>query len=406
MSHFKQRIALFKNRSFSCYVLSCSLAMFGNGLTYVAMTWALLKSQHQVEAVAILMACFWLPSIVLGPLAGVIVDKYNRKTILLACNFGRALLLIAFFLIFNHNAPPAYAIYSLSALTGAVLSLYIPAAMTLVREIVDKKVLLYANATVDMAYELGAVAGMGASGLIIHLSSVQHTFLINAICYLAACLSLLFVNTHSAHQQPDKKHEAFFKELSLGLNYLRSQPALKLIYCIQMLLFVSYMTAPILLAPYAKTILHTNAGEFGYIEAAMSVGAVLGGVFSPYLCEKIGFSKVMFAEILIGGFSFYFFSHNLYLPSAILWYFFIGICFSAWPLLITEAQERTEFSFQGRVQALFNAVSGVLILIFYSLLAVVGDSFSIQKLYWLEVVMMLASIGMLLNYARQHRASE
>ena len=86
MSHFKDRLDLFKIKSFRHYVISCALAMFGNGLTYVAMTWLLVKNGHQVTAIAILMACFWLPNIVLGPLAGVIVDKYHRKTLLIFCN--------------------------------------------------------------------------------------------------------------------------------------------------------------------------------------------------------------------------------------------------------------------------------------------------------------------------------
>lgn len=402
MSHFKQRLELFKIKPFRYYILSCTFAMFGNGLTYIVMTWALLKSAHQVEAIAVLMTCFWLPNIFLSPLAGVLVDKYSRKKLLLFCNSSRALLLLCFWLLYQ-DALPSYAIYGLSTLVGTVLALYIPAAMTLVREIVDPKVLLYANATVDMAYELGAVAGMGTSGLIIALTSVHTTFLINAICYLCAFLSLLPVELQH-YQTPKEEKADFITDLISGFQYLRQQPELKLIYSIQMLFFVSYMTAPILLAPFAKSVLHSSVAEFGYIEGAMSVGAVIGGIISPYLCEKIGFMKIMFIESILCAASFYAFSHNHYLPSAILFYFFIGFSFSAWPLLITAAQDKTAFAFQGRVQSLFSSASGILILLFYMLLALVGDNFKIQSLYWLEVVLMILSIGMLLQFKRHNTA--
>lgn len=403
ISHLKDRLALFKIKPFRYYVLSCTFAMFGNGLTYVAMTWLLVKSNHQVTAIAGLMACFWLPNIVLGPFAGVLVDKYSRKYLLLFCNSIRVFILLTFWLLFP-DEPPAYAIYGLAFLTGTVLSLYIPAAMTLVREVVAKKDLLYANATVDMAYELGAVAGMGAAGLIMAATSVRTTFLINAICYVIAATSLLFVTIKKLIKKAQIK-KSMLSDFISGSKYLFNKPELLVIYAIQMLFFVSYMTAPILLAPYAKSILHANAGQFGYIEAAMSIGAVIGGIFSPYLCEKFGFIKIMILETMLCGFSFYFFSHNHYLVYAIMWYLFIGFCFSAWPLLITAAQDKTDFEFQGRVQALFSSLSGILILIFYLLLGMVGDTFYINDLYWAEVILMVLSIAMLLFFRKYRQQS-
>lgn len=400
MSHFKDRLDLFKIQSFRFYIISCALSMFGNGLTYVAMTWLLVKGNHQVSSVAFLMTCFWVPNIVLGPLAGVLVDKYSRKHILLFCNFSRAFILVCFWYIYPSD-PPVYAIYTLEFFSGSILSLYLPAAMTLVREVVDKERLLYANSAVDMAYELGAIAGMGASGLIMAFTSVSMTFLINAICYLLAAGSLLLVPIQKSCQEP-RKDKSLLKDLVSGFLYVIKQPELLVIYGIQMLFFVSYMTAPILLAPYAKEILHASVGEFGYIEAAMSLGAVLGGIFTPYFCEKFGFIRVMLFETLLSSISFYCFSHNFYLTQAVIWYSFIGFGFSAWAMLITAAQEKTEFAFQGRVQSLFNSVSGCLILMVYLLLGLVGELITISQLYWIEVVLMLLSLVLIFYFKKYH----
>lgn len=395
MSHFKARLALFSIQPFRWYVLSCTAAMFGNGLTYIAMTWVVLKGQHEIASVAVMMACFWMPNIVFGPFAGVIVDKYSRKTVLLFCNLARMSLLFAFWLVFT-NSPPTIAIYALALLSGSILSLYMPAAMTLVREIVPESKLLYANATVDMAYELGAVCGMGASGLIIALTSTRTTFLLNAMCFLVASISLLRVAYRKITS--NTKRESSLNELKAGFQYLISRKPLMVMYAIQMLFFVSYMTAPILLAPYAKTILHANAGQFGYIEAAMSVGAVCGGILSPYLSERFGFTRIALLEAALCGVAFYLFSHNYQLLKAIMWYFFIGFSFSLWPLLITAAQDLTALPFQGRVHSLFNSVSGILILCFYLLLGSIGEHFTLTHLYWAEVVMMGVCILLLLFY--------
>lgn len=69
-------------------------------------------------------------------------------------------------------------------------------------------------------------------------------------------------------------------------------------------------------------------------------------------------------------------------------------------MLITAAQEKTEFAFQGRVQSLFNSFSGIFILVFYLLLGFAGDTFHIEELYWIEVVLMVLSIFLLLYSAK------
>lgn len=396
MSHFKARLALFHSQPFRWYVISCTAAMFGNGLTYIAMTWVLLKGAHHVTSVAVMMACFWAPNIIISPFSGVLVDKWSRKRVLLFCNLSRMTLLLLFWMAFS-DAPPTWAIYILAMISGTILSLYIPAAMTLVRELVPESSLLYANATVDMAYEIGAVCGMGASGLIIALTSIQTTFLINAMCYLLGSIGLFKV-VYQKKTEDDAVHEPVFLAMKLGYDYLMNDKRLLLLYAIQMLFFVCYMTAPILLAPFAKEILHTSAGQFGYIEAALSLGVVSGSLLSPYFAEKFGYKTVTFYETLLCGVAFYCFSFNRALSYAIVWYFLIGFSFSIWALLITRAQGMTALSFQGRVHSLFNSVSGILILSFYFLLGSIGERFTLTHLYWGEVLLMGLCFVLLVIY--------
>lgn len=404
MSHFKARLALFQTQAFTWYVISCTAAMFGNGLTYIAMTWVLLKGLHHVAAVAIMMACFWAPNIILSPFSGVLVDKWSRKQVLLFCNLSRMSLLLIFWMAFT-NAPPAWAIYCLAMISGTVLSLYIPAAMTLVRELVPASSLLYANATVDMAYEIGAVCGMGASGLIIALTSIQTTFFINAMCYCLASIGLFKV-VYQKKTDDDAVREPVMVAMKLGYEYLIKEKRLLLLYAIQMLFFVCYMTAPILLAPFAKEVLHTSAGQFGYIEAALSLGVVSGSLLSPYFAERFSYRLVTICETILCGVAFYCFSHNLKLAHAIGWYFLIGFSFSLWALLITRAQGLTALSFQGRVHSLFNSVSGILILSFYFLLGSIGERFTLAHLYWGEVALMGLSFILLCVYWQYDERAE
>lgn len=374
--------------------------MFGGGLAYVAMTWQLLESNESVTAVAILMACFWLPNTLIGPLCGVVVDSYNRKVLLIIANASRAILLLIFWLVSQQTFSVGL-IYGLALLIGCVIALYMPAALALIREIVDEKELLYANASIDMAYEMGAVAGMGFAGLIIAMTSLQMCFLINSACFAVATLGLLRVKIAKVKSEHRSTQGGIWHEFMLGWQYLAKRKRLMRVYSIQMLYFVCYMTAPILLAPYAKTILQTNVAEFGRIEAALSVGIILGGVITPFLSEKYGVFRMMWLESMVCAFAFFAFSHVSDLWWADLWYFIIGFCFSAWAVIMTQSQELTDLNFQGRVQSIFNSLSGVFILSIYFILFLAGDWIGLARLYWFEIGLMLVSSMLLLGLIRR-----
>lgn len=366
--------------------------MFGNGLTYIIMVWALMRFDTSVVSTSILMACFWLPNVLLGPFFGVLADRWNRKNLLLIANGSRALVLFGFAYLANNHITPT-AIYILATLIGTLLAVYIPVAMSFVRELVSEDDLLSGNAMVDIAYELGAVAGMGGAGFILATASFAGCFAINAVCYVVATL-LLFGIPFVKKVNKEEIRPSFFTQFIEGGRYILARRRLLLLYVTQGLFFVCYMTAPVLLAPYAKTVLNSNVTQFGWLEAMLSLGIILGGFFNPWLASAFSMFKVIVVEILAGILGFYLFSHTTNIHLAIFYHFLIGLSFSSWALLTTLAQEMTALDYQGRVQSLFNSLSGVVIVMFYYLLAKWKD-IPVQKLYSGEIALLLVALILL-----------
>lgn len=280
---FSKQFYLFNNAAFRHFTLSCALAMFGNGLTYIIMIWLLMRFDTSVVSTAILMACFWLPNVLFGPFLGVIADRCNRKFLLLLTNGLRAVCLFSFALIAYHNQISPLAVYVLATVLGTILAAYIPTAMTFVREIVtDTDDLLYANAMVDTAYEVGAVLGMGGAGLILASTSFASCFVINALCYVVATVLIGLISYQGVNAERQAK-ESFMQQFVQGGRYIIKRVPILLIYLIQGLFFICYMTAPVLLAPFAKVVLHSSVKQFGWLEAMLSSGIVAGGFLSPWL---------------------------------------------------------------------------------------------------------------------------
>lgn len=389
------QIKLFKNRAFALFTLSCGLAMFGNGLTYIIMVWTLMRFSPSVTSTALLMTCFWLPNVLLGPFFGVIADRANRKKLLILVNGLRALCLFGFAFL-AASALNALAVYLLALIIGTLLSIYIPLAMTFVRELVSKKDLLYSNATVDIAYEFGAVLGMGGAGVILATTSSVWCFIINGCCYLVAMV-LVFGIAYRRERDEEDCRESLLQEFIQGGRYILAHPPILLIYMVQGLFFVCIMTAPVLLAPFATTVLHSNVSQFGWLESMLSVGIVIGGVVSPWLANRFLIQRVILFQIGLAIVAFYLFSHSEQIRSAEFFHFLIGFSFSAWALLTTLAQQLTALAYQGRVQSLFNSVSGVVIVLFYYILAHLKHA-PIISLYWGEMILLIIA-GLLMQYS-------
>lgn len=392
-AYFKSRAQVFKYPAYLWFILNCSLAMFGNGLIYIISAWLVLKYSPHISAVIILIMCFWLPILLLSPLAGVIADRYSRKNVILITNLLRALLLFILTSIFHQQLTPNV-IYLIALVNGVLGSIYVPSAMALVREIVPPKQLLSANATLDMAYETGNLLGMASAGFILKFTSEIGALYLNASLFLIAALCLLgckkkyFINPNILKKIKYSPWQDFIN----GLKYISQHRKTLLLYILQLIQLSAFMTAPVIMAPFAKFILNVNLTQFSLIEASMGLGSIIGGIYTPFIQGKIGFISTvrLYTFLQITCFSLIVFARDLILIN--LLYFVIGFGFTIWAVIITQAQNSTALDFQGRVQSSFFSISGLFVLIIYGTLALIGQNLSLNYTFFIEVFILLFSL--------------
>ncbi len=405
MSHLQKRLHLFRYPAFRWYLISCLFATLGGGLQYICLTWLIITKNNSVGAVAIGMLTFFLPGVILGPFMGVIVDRVPyRNHLLAAANWARVIITLLFLWYTHYFGLTLNAIYIIGLVFGVCFSIYMPAMFRLTREMIPKAELLYANTTVDMLFEVGNVAGMGLAGIFIAWFSMTGALLAALVFLAIAAIALMCIRRKHLIIVDDNDETRYFgiiNDFFSGLKYIISKRNILMIYTIQLLLFVQYLTAPVLLTPYAKNVLHTSVAQFGWIEMSLSVGAVMGGLFMPWFADKFGLMRTVFVAVAVCGLSYISFSYNYILWLAGFIYFFMGICFAAWPLVVTQAQEITDIHYQGRVQACFNSVSGLVMTLIYLAINFGGNTISVHTLYWLELVFSLITLAMiLLNWSQ------
>lgn len=381
MNHLSARMALFRIAAVRWVMLSCLLANIGAGMVLLTMSWTVVNHHASVSALAGLMISFWLPSLLFAPAIGLLVDRFDRRRIVMITKGMRVVaLLIAATIYFKQ--PSVSVLFVLAFVMGACAALYTPALLAMVRELVDDDGLLHANATIDIAFEVGFILGMPLSGVLMMIASPAAVLLITAILFASALICMLYVRKGDLEFrcEPTSKG-AYWQDTRDGIRYLLGRRRLVLLYGVQMLVYVTLMTTSILLAPFAKVVLDLSSGQFGAIEASLSVGAVLGAFLLPAAATRWGYGPALITATLVMAVAFAVFALATAFWEAFLLYFLIGTCLAAWPVVTTAAQRLTEKGMQGRVQTAANAASSALILIMYGLVGGAGAHLSIRWSY-------------------------
>ncbi len=370
---------------------------FSNGLTYLTMAWILLNAHNSISSLAALMICFWAPTVFLGPLCGVIADRYSRRMILIISTTLRGLLLVGAPLLI-HRELSSMEIYSMAVLLSILGNLYGPASYTYIREITPANQMFHANAIVAMSYEIGNIVGMGSAGLLLALNSSRISIAISGVLFLIATLCLLLMKPEKVENQAPSiipNRENFWQSLQSGIRYLAGHKNLCVLYCVQLILMVIFLTTPIILAPFAKNILNATSGEFGMIQACLSAGVILGGILAPTLAEIWKFKTVILTKTTALVALLLLFAVNSHIWVADIIAFLLGITLASWTLIITKAQLHTHVEFLSRVQAAFNSLAAVFILLVYLLLNTAGDLAPLAWLYGAQALFLAGGVVLL-----------
>ena len=381
--YLKARLALFRNRAFAFFSMSGITATFGNGLTYIALAWSVQEQHDSLGSMAALMLCLWGPSVVLTPVVGYITDVCNQKFLAFISNFVRALVMMLFPAMVATWGQNLLITLALALALGIFNSFYGPSAMVLIRKIVSQKDLLYANATIDTIYEFGSIFGMGASGFVIAAVGTTYTVMIGGFLFLVAALALIplpFTKTKPA----EGKEERLWAATRQALDYLAKHTRLRRFYIVQSLIMVILFTSPLILVPYARQILAADVEDFSHLEALFSLGAVMGGILTPYLVERSSQALMVGLELMILALLFVGLAFNSDVGIAKALICCVGLCLSTWAVILTQAQQATDISYQGRMLSFCNGLSGALVLALYIVMAVMDDSLSLRSLYLAE----------------------
>ncbi|HEX9612439.1 MAG TPA: MFS transporter [Candidatus Bathyarchaeia archaeon] len=297
------------NRPFSLLWAGQLVSQSGDFIFDVAAIWYVLQLTGDPFKVGIAVATILLPAIFIGPIAGVYLDRFNRRDVMLASNIVQAAV-----------AGMIGILYSLGSLSFLILLVMLfvlnsgaqfvrPAVTAMIPGITEKEDLSTANSLFSLSTSVNQVAGYGIGGVVVLALGVAVPFYYDSLTFLfaAAMLSLITRSQgaipNSAHDPTSlsSDHVSFREKFVQGLRFIRGSKFL--IQLVIVGLVVNFFGAGIfaLLAPYAKIVISGNAGTYGAMLTTYSVGAVIGSVLVGKLQLRNYVGKMLFAGVIGQG---------------------------------------------------------------------------------------------------------
>lgn len=327
-----------------------------------------------------------LPGLLLSSLAGVFVDRWERKRTMVVTNLLRALLVLL--LLFVRSPDQLWLVYTVAFLQASVALFFAPAENALLPHLVGEHDLVAANSLNALNDSLARLIGPLLGGALLALAGLAGVVLVNSGLLLTAGLMISQISnacgptqgseaTGNAHEIPT----SLAGEWRQGLRVVRQEPTVTAMFVVAATALVADSMITALLAPFIHDVLHRDAQALGLLWTLRGVGGLLGGIVVVRAARILSLPRLVALSLCMLG------TQNLVvytlasLPLLLLSALLAGVSVVCW---LTSQQAMLQCHvidrFRGRVFGLLGTTSAVALLVGSGVAGVGGEIVGIVPL--------------------------
>lgn len=301
--------AVFRRRDFSMLWLAQLISTAGSSLTDLAAAIYVYRETESALAVGLTLMVTAIPSLVVGLLAGVFVDRHDRKRILIITCLVQSVIVALLAVVIGIESIALPGLFLLLLINAGVKQFFDPAHDSLIPEMASDEELVAANSFLSIASFGSTAIGFAGAGLLASTVDLYWAFLIDAASFVV-CAGLIASMGRYPMPVPDEEASVavIVANLRSGMSTLIGTPVIRSLFLVGALMFLSFGLWNVLLLPFSIRELDATEFEYGLQEGLTSVGFVLGSLFmarfSGRLAEPIwviiGLTGMGIAGILYG----------------------------------------------------------------------------------------------------------
>ena len=361
-----------------------ALSMFGTSLVQFAMVWWLTQTTGSATALALATLAAILPGVLLGPLAGALVDRWNRRAVMIVADAVAALGVLALAALFAAGAIQVWHVYVVTLLRATMQVFQFPAMQASTSLMVPPEQLTRVAGLNQMLQGLTMIAAPPIGALLLSVAAVQSILLIDVATALLGILPLLFLRIPQPPAAAPGARLSVLGDMRAGLAYVFAWPGMLLLIC--MAAAINLLVAP---AMSLQPILVTrhfggDAAGLALLQSAFGVGIIVGGVL---LGVWGGFKRRIYTSLLgLAGLGAGLVTIGL-MPSGTFWGAVAAMGLVGVTVVLTNGplmavmQATVAPEMQGRVLTLVNSVSAAMAPLGLVLAGPAADRLGVQAGY-------------------------
>jgi hypothetical protein len=358
---------VFKSRPLVLLFSANFVSMIGSGMNTAAVTWYVLQATHSEQMLGVLVVAQAIPSLLLMPFSGVVIDREDRRRLVMLLDAGRGLLILLVAILCLRGLVQIWHLFAMGILVSTGFWMFWPTITALLQELTPEAQFAESNAMLLSGFQAGwlvagAIVGfvyakIGIGGILLFDAS---TYAFSFACYWGVRKGRHTVAHTSVHID---KHplSRFWHEMQDGFQFVRKNVSLAMIGATWSLFVAAMMVSGVLTAPLSDRILHAGAVGYGWLNAGWGIGAFISTFYAARMSRKFGWGRVVPISMLLLAACFFVVPHStmagmaagIYLASSI--YFVAGTARGVGGIaLSTSMMELVPKQLMGRVQTLFS----------------------------------------------------
>ncbi|HWR13353.1 MAG TPA: MFS transporter [Terriglobales bacterium] len=285
------------NRGLRLIFAANMISMIGSGMNSAAVTWYLLQTTGTEIALGWLLVLQTIPAMALMPLSGVMIDREDRRHIVMMLDAGRGLIILLIAVLALMHRVQVWQLYAMAILVAIGFWMFWPTVTALIQELTPETDFVHSNTFLMAGVQGGWVLAGAFVGFVYNHIGLGGVLLIDFFTYVASFSCYLFVRhgRHVVHHpmreeivEVEHSVARYFHEMREGLRYVRQRKFLVLLATSWAMFLGGMLTNSVITAPLSDRILHAGAEGYGWLNMGWATGAVISVFFTAWTVRKIG----------------------------------------------------------------------------------------------------------------------
>jgi MFS family permease len=307
MSKFTE---ILKNRNFFLLWLGQIISQLGDRLDQMALIALVsLRSPGSTWEIAKVLSFTIIPVFLIGPLAGVYVDRWDRRRTMYTCDLLRSLLVltIPLFLFYSKGLS---GICTVVFLVFCIGRFFIPAKLSVIPDLVEKKDLLLANSLVNTTGMIAAILGFGISGVVVEWLGAQGGFYLDSLSFFISAGLIFLIAKRSSSRAGIKEvsreiveviRKSVAQEIRDGIRYCLRNKGIRFTAGIIFSLWAALGAVYVVLIVFVQKTLHSTTKDLGLLIMFLGIGMFLGSLAYGRLGQRFSQFKAIFFSLILSG---------------------------------------------------------------------------------------------------------